>query len=211
MRSACDDFAATQERILDAAEKLIRRIGHRKTTVADIACDLGTSRANLYRFFPTRTAIDHDVCARIADTTLEAAREISLDKGPAMIKLAALFETVHRHTRLRIAKEPHIHELLVDAVHGGWDVMGAYFGQMTAIIEAIIREGAGTGELEVENAGEAARGALAAMISFVHPVLVEGRAMGTGDVKAEFKAQMRFVIRALRHGAGTTGCVKAET
>lgn len=36
-----------RERIVDVGERLMRRFGHRKTTVADIASDLRTSRANL--------------------------------------------------------------------------------------------------------------------------------------------------------------------
>ncbi|MGO6907884.1 helix-turn-helix domain-containing protein, partial [Rhizobium ruizarguesonis] len=38
-------------RILDAAERLFRHYGYSKTTVADIARDLGMSPANIYRFF----------------------------------------------------------------------------------------------------------------------------------------------------------------
>ena len=39
-------------RILEVAEEHYRRIGHHKTSVADIASELGMSRANVYRFFP---------------------------------------------------------------------------------------------------------------------------------------------------------------
>lgn len=197
MRSACDDFAATQERILNAAEELIRRIGHRKTTIADVASALRMSRANVYRYYPTRDAIDREVYARIANTTLEAAREISLGTAPVTVKLVDIFEALHRDTQFRFAEERHVQELFVDAAHGGWDVTRVYFEEMVAIVEATLREGTGTGELEVEDASDAARSALAAMVSFVHPVLVEERATGTGDVKNELEAQISFVMRAL--------------
>lgn len=197
MRLARDDVAVTRERILDAAEELIRRIGHRKTTIADVASTLRMSRANVYRYYPTRDAIDREVYARIANTTLEAAREISLGTAPATVKLIDIFEAIYQHTQFRFAEERHVQELFVDAAHGGWEVMRNYFEQMAAIVEATIREGAGTGELEVDDTSDAARGATAAMISFVHPVLVEERATGRGDVKVELEAQVRFVMRAL--------------
>lgn len=37
-------------KILDSAERLFRHYGYAKTTVADIARDLGMSTANIYRF-----------------------------------------------------------------------------------------------------------------------------------------------------------------
>jgi AcrR family transcriptional regulator len=45
-------------RILGAAEERFRRVGHHRTSVADIAAELGMSPANIYRFFPSRNAID---------------------------------------------------------------------------------------------------------------------------------------------------------
>ena len=79
-----------RERIVDVGERLIRHFGHRKTTVADIASDLRTSRANLYRFFPTKDAIDQDVCARVVDRALEAVRVVATGEETAAARLAAL-------------------------------------------------------------------------------------------------------------------------
>ena len=47
----------TRERIARTAEELFRRMGFAKTAVADIASELGMSPANVYRFFPSKTAI----------------------------------------------------------------------------------------------------------------------------------------------------------
>lgn len=43
--------------ILEVAEEHFRHIGYHKTSVADIASQLGMSPANVYRFFPSRDAI----------------------------------------------------------------------------------------------------------------------------------------------------------
>ncbi len=54
-------------RILDAAERLFRHYGYSKTTVADVARDLGMSPANIYRFFASRlrsTRRSADACWR---------------------------------------------------------------------------------------------------------------------------------------------------
>ena len=47
---------ATREQILDVAEELFHRIGYAKTTIADIAQEMGMSSANVYRFFPSKSA-----------------------------------------------------------------------------------------------------------------------------------------------------------
>ena len=44
----------TRARIMETAETLFRRLGYAKTTVADIASELGMSPANVYRFFPSK-------------------------------------------------------------------------------------------------------------------------------------------------------------
>ena len=55
----------TRARILEVAEEHFRRIGYHKTSVADIASELGMSPANVYRFFPSRAAINESICGRL--------------------------------------------------------------------------------------------------------------------------------------------------
>ncbi|WP_240545098.1 TetR/AcrR family transcriptional regulator [Sinorhizobium fredii] len=190
-------LAQWRKRILDVAEEQIRRVGHRKTTVADIAFDLGISRANVYRFFPTRAAINQGVCARIANRILDVAREISQGAVPATIRLAEMFAALHRHIQLQLAEERHAHELFVAATDGKWEVAKWYFDEMTRIFEATIRKGLEAGELKGDDAGNAARCVMVALIPFVHPRLMEERISKDGDLKSELEAQTHFVLRAL--------------
>ena len=59
VRTKPDD---TRARIIETAEALFRRLGFAKTTVADIAAELGMSPANVYRFFPSKNAIVEAIC-----------------------------------------------------------------------------------------------------------------------------------------------------
>ena len=52
-------------RILEVAEQHYRRIGYHKTSVADIASELGMSPANVYRFFRSKSAINESICRRV--------------------------------------------------------------------------------------------------------------------------------------------------
>lgn len=77
-------------------KRLVRHFGHRKTTVADIASELGTSRANIYRFFPTKDAIDQHVCGRVIDQTLEALRLVADENEAATARLQKFVEHLHQ-------------------------------------------------------------------------------------------------------------------
>src|SRR5262245_9640899 len=62
-------------RILDEAERLFRVYGYTKTTVADIARELGMSPANVYRFFPSKSAIHEALADRmVAEVEIGALR-----------------------------------------------------------------------------------------------------------------------------------------
>ena len=64
-------------RILDSAERLFRHYGYGKTTVADVARDLGMSTANIYRFFASKTEIHQAVCGRMLEMSYNMALSIS--------------------------------------------------------------------------------------------------------------------------------------
>ncbi|MEF0943514.1 TetR/AcrR family transcriptional regulator [Rhizobium sp. BR 362] len=197
--SASDEalLAKERDRILDIAEKHIRRIGHRKTTIADIASDLGTSRANVYRFFPTRAAIDNAVCGRILKAQTEIAFSIARTDAAASKKLAQLLSVLHRHSRRMLMEEKPVHELFVAATSENWATINANSERMRAILEGIIRQGVRSGEFQVENIDDAVQGAITAFLPFSHPVLVAQCFQGEDEIAASVNAQIRFIMRAL--------------
>ena len=69
-------------RILEVAEEHFRRIGYHKTSVADIASELGMSTANVYRFFPSRDAIKESICGRVVNEVADIALAIAHTNAP---------------------------------------------------------------------------------------------------------------------------------
>lgn len=197
--SASDEaiLAQGRDRILDIAEKHIRRIGHRKTTVADIASDLGTSRANVYRFFPGRAAIDNAVCGRVVKALTEIAFSIARTDATASKKLVELLNVLHQHSRRTLMEERPIHELFVAATNENWATMNAHSERIRAILEAIIRQGLQSGEFQAENVDDAAQGVITAFLPFSHPVLVAQCFQEEDEIAASVNAQIRFIMRAL--------------
>src|SRR5687767_7544667 len=80
----------TRARIMETAETLFRRMGYAKTTVADIASELGMSPANIYRFFPSKTAIVQAMCQRCLSELEEKVWAVARSRDPASQRLERL-------------------------------------------------------------------------------------------------------------------------
>jgi AcrR family transcriptional regulator len=64
-----------RERILAAAERCIDRHGIRKTTMDDVACEVGLSRPSVYRYFADRDDLLIELITRHARALLVRARK----------------------------------------------------------------------------------------------------------------------------------------
>jgi AcrR family transcriptional regulator len=184
-------------RILEVAEKHFRRVGHHKTSVADIASELGMSPANVYRFFPSRDAINESICRRTLDEVTEIAFAIARTNAPALEKLVRLLSAVHRHHKTKLIKERRIHDMIVAALQENWGIIKAHNERMMTIFEVIIREGIEAGEFEVEDPAEAARAVKTAFTPFFHPILLEHCVQHGEDTEAGLREQIRFILKAL--------------
>ncbi|MDE5451717.1 TetR family transcriptional regulator [Bradyrhizobium sp. CSA112] len=191
------DRDETRARILEVAEERFRRIGYHKTSVADIASELGMSPANVYRFFPSRDAINESICGRVLNEVADIAFAIARTNAPAMEKLDQLLTAVHRHNKMTLVKQKHMHGLIVAAMQENWAIIRAHIERMVTIFEAIIREGIEAGEFEVEDAAEAARAVKSAFMPFFHPILIEHCVQHGEDTEAGLRDQIRFILKAL--------------
>ncbi|MCK1709151.1 TetR family transcriptional regulator [Bradyrhizobium sp. 143] len=191
------DADETRKRILEVAEKRFRRVGYHKTSVADIASELGMSPTNVYRFFPSRDAINESICARMVDEVADVAFAIARANAPAMEKLGQLLTAVHHHNKMTLIGEKHMHDLMVAATRENWPIINAHTQRLATIFEAIIREGIEAGEFVIEDAAEAARAVKSAFMPFFHPVLIEHCVRNGEDTEAGLCNQIRFILKAL--------------
>jgi AcrR family transcriptional regulator len=101
-RSSSQPIAPTsadeaRERILAAAERCIDRHGIRKTTMDDVACEVGLSRPSVYRYFADRDDLLIELITRHARALIERARKsISRQSNlPDQIVEAILYTADH--------------------------------------------------------------------------------------------------------------------
>ena len=68
---------------------------------------------------------------------------------------------------------------------------------MVTIFEAIIREGVQAGEIDADDAAQAARAVRSAFMPFFHPILIEHCVQNGEDTEAARRDQIRFILKAL--------------
>jgi AcrR family transcriptional regulator len=184
-------------RILEVAEEHFRRIGYHKTSVAGIASELGMSPANIYRFFPSRDAINESICRRVVNEVADIAFAIARTNAPALEKLDRLLTAVHHHYKMTLVKEKRMHDMVVAAMQKNWAIIKAHTERMVTIFETIIRDGIEAGEFKVEDPAEAARAVNTAFTPFFHPILIEQCLQHGEDTEAGLREQIRFTLKAL--------------
>ncbi|PKA44800.1 TetR/AcrR family transcriptional regulator [Rhizobium sullae] len=191
------DVDLSRERILDVAEEHFRRIGYQKTSMADIASCLGMSSANIYRFFPSRAAINRSICGRFFAETAQFADSIARMQVPAQEKLVSLLNILHQKRRTTFIQEKPVHDLIVAATEDNWAIIRTHRDQLVAIIGTMVEEGIEAGEFSVDDAAQAARSVMNAFTPFYHPVLVEQRVRNGEDTEEGLHEQIRFILKAL--------------
>ncbi|MFE1601157.1 TetR/AcrR family transcriptional regulator [Methylobacterium sp. ID0610] len=183
-------------RILAIAERLFRDLGYRKTTVADIAADLRMSPGNVYRFFPSKKALNEAVAARLLAGIEAELRAIATRPGvPAPQRLREFLVTLHSRSAQQFTANRRMHEMVEVAMAESWDVVHCHIGAVDRMLCRLVAEGAEAGEFDVADPMAAARCVHAAFVRFCHPALIAQCADEAGPTLDEMIA---FVLAGLR-------------
>ena len=158
--SHAPENAARQEnvvRILDAAERVFRLYGYAKTTVADIAKELGMSTANIYRFFGSKVEIHQALCSRMLNASYEMALACAALPVSAEQRLREYAMGQYRFTVETMMDSEKVHEMVIIAIERDWHVIDQYIDRLEIILRDIIAEGMASGEFKPGDADLAAR------------------------------------------------------
>lgn len=183
-------------RILNEAERLFRHYGYTKTTVADIARELGMSPANVYRFFASKAAIHQAIADRMLAGREVALYEIAKRPISASDRLRAFVVDQHDATVTQMLGETKVHEMVAVALEEHWPIIDRHLKRITEIVRGIIADGVAAGEFPAQDTAKAARCFKAAVISVCHPNVV---AQCRFDADRASPAEIaEFVLKALK-------------
>ncbi|WP_377292090.1 TetR family transcriptional regulator [Rhizobium sp. SG2393] len=199
LAEAQQDTSRHQEnvtRILDAAERLFRHYGYTKTTVADIARDLGMSTANIYRFFGSKVEIHQALASRMLAAHYALVCRAAALSVPPSERLRTYVRDQYTMTVETMLDEAKVHEMVVIAMERDWHVIDAHFDRVNEVLAAIIRAGIEAGEFRPQDADVAARCFSAAIVTLCHPQVVAQCLAKTN--RATVDETIEFAIKALK-------------
>ncbi len=160
----------TRERILAAAEDVIRRFGPDKATVVDVARALGVSHAAVYRHVATKAELRDLVVSRWIETTIPPLRAVASQKGPAPRRLRKLIDTLIAVKRSRAADDPELFAAYRTLAAEAKAVTTAHVDQLIKLTASVIRDGVEQGAFRAVEPLVAGRAILFATLRFHHPV-----------------------------------------
>jgi AcrR family transcriptional regulator len=193
---------ATRRRIEEAAERLFRTLGYQKTAVADIARELGMSPANVYRFFPSKSAINEAIAARMLGVLGEEIEAIARGPGAAPDRLRRILSAMFERKLEAFFAERRLHDMVTAAITEHWGVIAHHLRVVHGAIRRVLEDGMASGDFARSDAAATAHTVMHAMVAWNHPALVEGCIAQKGQTPEELRAQVtamtEFVLRALR-------------
>ncbi len=189
--------AATRAAIVETADRLFRTLGYQKTAVADIARELRMSPANVYRFFPSKSAICEAIAERVLSGLNARVWEVARGTASPRQRIRDLFRLLQEQTLALFFEERRMHEMVAVALQEHWGVVELHLREIDAAFRHVVAEGQAQGVFARLDPDEAARLLHAACAVFTHPVLVE-KCLQVDELPAMAQAMAEFCLRALR-------------
>ena len=160
----------TSERILEAAQDVLRRYGPGKTTVVDVARELGVSHGSVYRHFPSKAALRDAVAERWLHSISEPLALVAAQDAPAPERLRRWLELLIASKRGRALDDPELFATYVQLAGQARDVITAHVEALVAQLARIIADGVQRGEFAVDDPHAAARAVFDATGRFHNPL-----------------------------------------
>jgi AcrR family transcriptional regulator len=184
-----------REQIIRAADQHFRKVGYRRTSVADLARALGFSPAYIYKFFDSKRAIGEAICAVTLAKIDDPLRTIAEGPGSAEWRLGQVFKVLAEQGRDLYFNERQLHDIVVVALEERWSAIDQHLEALLQIIRHIVLGGRATGEFERKTPiEEVCLAILKTMATFANPMLLK---LELDRLEASAGAVARLVLRSL--------------
>ena len=163
------DAPLTRDRILAAAEDVIRRFGPSKATVVDVARALGVSHTAVYKHVASKAELRDLVVGQWVEATMPPLRAIVARSGPAPQRLRKLIDALIAVKRRRAADDPELFTAYRTLAADAKSVITAHVEEMIGLVATVIASGIDEGTFRTVDPVSAGRAVLVATSKFHHP------------------------------------------
>ena len=87
--------------------------------------------------------------------------------------------------------------MVLAAIELSWGAIRAHKEHVRMVFESVLREGIERGEFEPVDARETSRLLMVSLVQYCHPILVAQYLQDQGDLEADARASVRFLLRAI--------------
>src|SRR5262245_29228045 len=164
-----NDLALTADKILDAAEEVLRRFGPAKATVVDVARALGVTHGSVYRHFPSKAALRDAVVDRWLRAMMPPLEAVAAEGGPAPGRLRRWLDLLVAAKQRRAADDPELFAAYHALADQARDVVRAHVDALAGQAARIIADGVARGEFAADDPAAAGRAVLHATARFHNP------------------------------------------
>src|SRR5262245_18907354 len=161
--------ALTPERILEAAEEVLRRFGPEKATVVDVARALGVTHGSVYSHFASKAAWRDAVVRRWLDAMMPPLEAVVAEEGPAPSRLRRWLELLIAAKRRRATDDPELFATYSSLKMQAREVVRAHIDALVGQATRIIADGAARGEFTAADPAAVGRAILHATTRFYSP------------------------------------------
>ena len=188
----------TAERILEAAEEVLRRYGPAKANVVDVARALGVSHGSVYRHFASKVALRDAVTERWLSEISGPLEAVALGGGSAPERLGRWLDLLVASKRRRAFDDPELFATYVGLAAEAREVVGAHVEALVDQLARIIADGIAAGDFVAGDPRAAARAAFDATSRFHNPA--HAAAWGDPGIDAAYERVRTLVLRGLTAG-----------
>ncbi|GGZ06070.1 TetR family transcriptional regulator [Novosphingobium colocasiae] len=163
--------------------------------MADLAREIGFSKAYIYRFFESKQAIGEAICSScLAKIVAEARASIDVS-GSSAEHFRRLFRTITTLSVELFFQDRKLYDIAAHSAAEGWGSAMSYRQTLREMLEEIVRRGRESGEFERKTPlDETCRAIFYAMSPFVDPLQLERNLDLLPDGQAELTS---LILRSL--------------
>ena len=164
-------------------------------TIVGIARALSMSHANIYRFFPGKTAIIDAVLDGWLSRVETLISEIASRDGAASERIERVVIELHRRRRAKFKQEPELYESFRRVIVGRPAAVARRQEKFVAVFRSIIHKGVLDGEFRPMDEHEAATVLEDATAFFLHPAVMPSALDNRGEERA--RNVVRYILAGL--------------
>jgi AcrR family transcriptional regulator len=186
------------DRILDAAEEVLRRFGPDKTTVVDVARALGVSHGSVYRHVPSKAALRDAVVERWLSRVSAPLAVVAAERGPAPERLGRWLDLLVAIKRRKVRDDPELFRTYQALVVDARAPVAAHVEALAAQLGRIVADGIAEGAFAAVDPAGAGRAVLDATARFHNPA--HAAAWSDPATDGAYADVRRLVLRGLAAG-----------